>query len=181
MEKGTFDMTTERTGEATFKGNPLTLRGRRLQPGDPAPDFMLLKNDLGKASLQDSAGKVRLISVVPSLDTGVCDQQTRRFNEEAGSLGADVVVLTVSADLPFAQARWCGAAGVTNLQTLSDHYALSFGDAYGTHIKELRLDSRAVFVVDRQGTITHAEYVPEVTDHPDYDAALAAVKQAVAA
>ncbi|MBI3119963.1 MAG: thiol peroxidase [Candidatus Hydrogenedentes bacterium] len=173
-------MTVERPGEVTFKGNPLTLQGRQLQAGDAAPDFLLTANDLSKVSLKESQGKVRLISVVPSLDTGICDAQTRRFNEEATKLGPDVTVLTVSADLPFAQARWCGAAGVKDLQTLSDHYDLSFGDAYGTHVKELRLDSRAIFVVDKNDRITYVEYVHEIASHPDYEAALEAVKKTAA-
>jgi len=115
---------------------------------------------------------------VPSLDTGVCDKQTRRFNEEAAALGDNVVILTVSADLPFAQARWCGAAGVDKVQTLSDHYDMNFADAYGVHIKELRLDTRAIFVVDSANKIVYAEYVPEMTDFPDFDAALAAARAA---
>ena len=169
---------SERTGELTFKGAPLTLLGEKLSVGASAPEFKLLANDLSPVTLADSAGKVRLISVVPSLDTGVCDAQTRRFNEEAAGLGEQVAILTVSADLPFAQARWCGAAGVEQVQTLSDHYDMGFGDAYGVHIKELRLDTRAIFVVDGGGKLVHVEYVPEMTDHPDYDAALAAAKAA---
>jgi len=169
---------TERTGELTFKGGPLTLLGNKLSAGDAAPDFKLLANDLSPVTLADSAGKVRLISVVPSLDTGVCDQQTRRFNEAASALGDHVVILTVSADLPFAQSRWCGAAGVANLTTLSDHFDMNFANAYGVHIKELRLDTRAIFVVDSTGKITYAEYVPEMTDQPNYDAALEAAKAA---
>lgn len=172
---------TERPGKVTFKGNPLTLVGPELKTGDAAPEFSLLANDLSKVALSATAGKVRLISVVPSLDTGICDQQTRRFNEEAGKLGSEVVIYTVSADLPFAQARWCGAAGVENLQTLSDHYDMSFANAYGTHVKELRVSSRAIFVVDRGGKIVHVEYVPEIASHPDYDAALQAVQGALAA
>jgi len=168
----------ERTGELTFKGGPLTLLGDRVSVGDPAPEFKLTANDLSPVSLADSAGKVRIISVVPSLDTGVCDQQTRRFNEEAAGLGDGVVILTVSSDLPFAQSRWCGAAGVDRLQTLSDHYDMNFGNAYGVHIKELRLDTRAIFVVDSAGKVVHAEYVPEMTDFPNFDAALAAAKSA---
>ncbi len=167
---------SERTGELTFKGGPLTLLGQRVAVGSAAPEFKLLANDLSPVALADSAGKVRLISVVPSLDTGVCDAQTRRFNEEAAGLGKNVVVLTVSADLPFAQARWCGAAGVDQVQTVSDHFDMNFGDSYGVHIKELRIDTRAIFVVDASGTVVYAEYVPEMTDHPDYDAALAAAK-----
>ena len=169
---------SERTGELTFKGGPLTLLGARVAVGSPAPDFTLLANDLSPVTLADSAGKVRLISVVPSLDTGVCDAQTRRFNEEAAALGANIAILTVSADLPFAQARWCGAAGVDQVQTLSDHKDMNFGDSYGVHIKELRIDTRAIFVVDSNGTLTYAEYVPEMTDHPDYTAALAAAQAA---
>ncbi len=172
-------MTTERVGGVTFKGQPLIVIGKELKPGDRAPDFRLLDNDLREVTLADSTGKVRLISVVPSLDTSICDLQTRRFNQEAASFGPDVVVLTVSADLPFAQKRWCGAAGVDRVQTLSDHRDMNFGDAYGTHIKELRLEQRAVFVVDREGIVRYAEYVPEVAQHPNYDAALAAVREVV--
>lgn len=168
----------ERTGELTFKGGPLTLLGNKLSTGDTAPDFKLIANDLSPVTLADSAGKVRIISVVPSLDTGVCDQQTRRFNEEAGKLGDNIVILTVSADLPFAQARWCGAAGVDKVQTLSDHYDMNFADSYGAHIKELRLDTRAIFVVDSNNKIVHAQYAPEVTDLPDFDSALAAAQAA---
>lgn len=169
----------ERNGECTFQGNPLTLIGPRLAPGQQAPDFSLVSNAMAPVSLGDSAGKVRLISAVPSLDTPVCDMEVRKFNDELGKLGDDVLGIAVSADLPFAQARWCGAHGVKNVQSLSDYKELSFGDAYGTHIKELRLDSRAVFVVDRQGKLTHVEYVKEVADHPNYEAALAAVKAAL--
>lgn len=168
----------ERTGELTFKGGPLTLLGNKLAAGDAAPDFKLIANDLSPVTLADSAGKVRILSVVPSLDTGVCDQQTRRFNEEAATLGGKVAVLTISADLPFAQARWCGAAGADHVQTLSDHYDMNFGAAYGVHIKELRLDARSIFVVDSNNKITYVQYVPEMTDLPDFDAALAAAKAA---
>jgi len=161
----------------TFKGNNVTLLGNEVKVGDQAPDFTVLANDLSEVTLQDSKGSVRLISVVPSLDTGVCDAQTRRFNEEAASLG-NVKVLTVSVDLPFAQKRWCGANGIENVQTLSDHRALSFGEAYGVAIKELRLLARAVFVVDSNGKVTYVEYVSEATDHPNYEAALEAAKQA---
>ena len=170
----------ERTGECTFQGNPLTLIGPKLEPGQAAPDFTLLANNMSHVSLKDSAGKVRLITAVPSLDTPVCDMETRKFNEEVGKLGGDVAAFAISCDLPFAQGRWCGAAGATNVQTLSDHFDVSFGDAYGTHIKEWRLDSRAVFVVGKDGKLTHVEYVKEVASHPDYDAALAAVKAALA-
>jgi thiol peroxidase len=170
-------MSMERVGGVTFKGKPMTVIGSLLKPGDKAPGFRLVANDLSEVTLADSAGKVRLISVVPSLDTSICDLQTRRLNQEAAGFGQDVVVLTVSVDLPYAQRRWCGAAGVDRVQTLSDHRDMSFGDAYGTHIKELRLEQRAIFVVDREGVIRYAEYVPEVAQHPDYDAALAALRK----
>jgi thioredoxin-dependent peroxiredoxin len=163
--------------DITFKNNPVTLVGNEVKPGDTAPDFTVLANDLSEVSLDDTKGKVRLISVVPSLDTGVCDAQTRKFNEEAGKLG-NVEVLTISVDLPFAQKRWCGANGIENVQTLSDHRDLSFGEAFGVHIKELRLLARAVFVVDSNDKVTYAEYVSEATNHPDYDAAIEAVKKA---
>ncbi len=174
-------MSVKRVGGLTFKGKPMTVVGAQLGPGDKAPDFKLVANDLSEATLADSAGKVRLVGVVPSLDTSICDLQTRRFNQEAAAFGPDVVVLTVSADLPFAQKRWCGAAGVERVQTLSDYLDMNFGDAYGTHIKELRLEQRAVFVVDRAGVVRYAEYVPEVAQHPDYDAALAALREVASA
>lgn len=161
----------------TFKGNPVTLPGNEVKVGDKAPDFKVLANDLSEVTLADSKGQVRLISVVPSLDTGVCDAQTRRFNEEAAKLD-NVKVLTVSVDLPFAQKRWCGANGIENVQTLSDHRDLSFGEAYGVTIKELRLLARAVFVVDSNDQVTYVEYVSEATNHPDYDAAVEAAKEA---
>lgn len=166
----------ERKGIITFQGNPLSLVGPEIKVGDTAPDFTALANDLTPKSLKDFAGKVRLISVVPSLDTPVCDLQTRRFNQEAANLGQDVAILTLSCDLPFAQARWCGAAGVDQVVTLSDHKDVSFGSAYGVLIKELRLLSRASFVVDKNEKIAYVQYVKEITDEPDYDQALAAVK-----
>ncbi len=169
----------ERFGDVTFQGNPLTAVGPALRVGDKAPDFQLLATDLSPVGLSDSDGRVRLISAVPSLDTPVCDMQTRKFNEQIDALGDSVAGYTVSADLPFAQARWCGAAGIKRMQTLSDHLAMAFGDAYGTHIKELRLESRAVFVADGQGLIRYVEYVKEITNHPDYEAALAAIKSLI--
>ena len=171
-------MATERRNVVTMKGNPVTLVGPELKPGDKAPDFTVLANDLSPVTLADSAGKVRLISVVPSLDTPVCDQQTRRFNEEAARLGDKVAILTVSMDLPFAQKRWCGAAGIDRVKTVSDHRDASFGTAYGVLIKELRLLARAVFVVDAAGRIAYVQIVPEATSHPDYTAALAATRNA---
>ena len=165
--------------QTTFKHNPVTLLGNEVKVGDKAPDFTVLANDLSPVSLKDSEGKVRLFSVVPSLDTGVCDAQTRRFNEAAAELGDNVIIYTVSMDLPFAQKRWCGAAGIEAVQTLSDHREASFGQAYGVLIESLRLLTRSVFVVDAQGTVTYVEYVPEATDHPNYEAAIEAVKALV--
>lgn len=162
--------------QVTFKNNQITLIGNEVKVGDKAPNFTVLANDLSPVTLQDSTGKVRLISVVPSIDTGVCDAQTRKFNEAAAELGDNVVILTVSVDLPFAQKRWCGANGIEAVQTVSDHRDLSFGEAYGVAIQELRLLARAVFVVDAQDNVTYVEYVSEATNHPNYDAALEAVK-----
>lgn len=162
--------------QVTFKQGPVTLVGNEVKVGDKAPDFTVLANDLSPVSLSNSEGKIRLFSVVPSLDTGVCDAQTRKFNEVAAGLGEDVVILTVSVDLPFAQKRWCGANGIESVQTVSDHRDLSFGEAYGVHIQELRLLTRAVFVVDQNNKVVYVEYVPEATDHPNYDAAIEAVK-----
>ena len=169
-------MAQERAKAFDFWG-PKTLVGPELKPGDAAPPFKLVKVRGVEVGSDAFAGKPLIISVVPSLDTGVCSMQTRRFNQEAGKLGDQANIITVSADLPFAQARWCGAEGVENLQVLSDHRDMSFGDAYGTHIKELRWESRAVFVVDRDGVIRYAEYVPVAGREPNYDAALAALKE----
>jgi thioredoxin-dependent peroxiredoxin len=169
----------ERKGVVTIHGNPLSLVGNPVKEGDKAPDFTVLDNDLNPVNLSAYRGKVCVISAVPSLDTPVCDMETRRFNTEAGKLSDDVVILTVSMDLPFAQKRWCGAAGVTKVKTLSDHRDASFGTAYGVLIKELRLLARAVFVVDRQGTVRYVELVKEVATEPNYDAALQAVKKLV--
>ncbi|MHB8734863.1 MAG: thiol peroxidase [Terriglobales bacterium] len=167
----------ERAGAASLMGNPLTLLGPERKAGDKLPDFTLVDNGLKPVKAADTAGTVRIFSVVPSLDTPVCDTQTRRFNEEASKLGDKVRVLTVSMDLPFAQKRWCGAAGVDRVQTLSDYQTGSFGLAMGTLIKDLRLESRAVFVVDAQGVIRYAQYVPEVSAQPDYDLALAEARK----
>lgn len=171
-------MAIERTGVATLKGNPLTLVGPELKVGDKAPAFTASKSLVDSASLADFAGKVKLISVVPSIDTGVCDAQTRRFNEEAAKLGDNVAVITISTDLPVAQSRWCGAAGVDKIVMLSDHKDVSFGDAYGVHIKELRLLMRSVFVIDASDNIAYVEYLKEMTEHPDYEAALQAARAA---
>ncbi len=169
-------MTVERANAVTLKGNPFTLVGAALKPGSAAPDFTVIGKDLKPVKLADTQGKVRIFSVVPSLDTPVCDVMTRRFNQEATELD-DVQIYTISMDLPFAQSRWCAAAGVDNVIMLSDHREGSFGHNYGTLIKELRLEARAIFVVDRQGVIRHVEYVGEVANQPDYDAALQVVKE----
>lgn len=168
-------MVEERKGIITFLGNPLTLMGSPISVGEKAPDFMVLANDLSPRTLSDYANKVLILSTVPSLDTGVCDTETRRFNSEAANLGENVRILTISCDLPFAQARWCGSAGVSAVETLSDHRDLSFGLAYGIVIKELRLLARAVFVVDTSGEITYQEIVSEMTQEPNYPAILEAV------
>ena len=160
-----------------MKGNPLTLIGPELQAGDHAPDFSVVDGTLSPVNLEKTGHNVRIISVVPSLDTPVCDLQTKRFNEEAAQMpGVDIV--TISMDLPFAQKRWCGAFGVDRIKMLSDHRSGSFGEAYGTLIKDLRIESRAIFVLDKDNLIRHVEYVKEVADHPNYDAALAATKAA---
>ena len=169
----------ERDGLVTMKGNPIALMGTELQVGDQAPDFVAVDNDLNPVSFDAFRGKVCIISCVPSLDTPVCDMETRRFNDEAGRLGDDVEILTISMDLPFAQKRWCGAAGVDRVQTLSDHRDAAFGQAYGVLIKGLRLLARAVFVVDKEGTIRYIELVKEIASEPDYDAVLTAVKELV--
>ncbi len=168
----------ERFGAVKHRGHPLTVFGPELAAGDPAPEVVLNpKGFAGRAGLLEStAGKIRLINVIPSIGTGICDAQTRRFNEEATGLGDDVIVVTISADLPFHLAEWCAAKGVDRVVTMSDHYDMGFGNAYGTHIKELRVEQRAVFVVDADGIIRYVEYVPEIAQHPNYEAALAAVK-----
>lgn len=160
----------------TMKGKPLTLLGNRVNVGDKAMDFEVLSNDLSTVKFSSFRGKICVISSVPSLDTSVCDAQTRRFNKEAVKLGDDVVVLTISVDLPFAQKRWCGAAGVKNVQTLSDHRDTSFGKAFGVLIKELRLLARAVFVVDKEGVIRYIQIVDELANEPDYESVIKAVK-----
>ncbi|MFD1362264.1 thiol peroxidase [Lentibacillus salinarum] len=161
----------------TFNQDPVTLMGDEVSVGDKAPNFTVLSNDLQEVSLDDYKGKVKLIAAVPSVDTGVCAEETRRFNEEADKLD-NVQVLTISMDLPFAQQRWCAANGIKHLDTLSDHRDADFGEKYGALIKELRLLARSVFVVDSNDNVTYVEYVSEVTNHPDYDKALEAARQA---
>jgi thiol peroxidase len=169
----------ERPGATTLKGKPLTLIGPELKAGDKAPDFEVVDNSLSTVTLKQTGNSVRIMSVVPSLDTPVCDAQTKRFNDELARLSG-LEVLTVSMDLPFAQKRWCGAFGVERVKMLSDHKHGSFGASYGTLIKELRIESRAIFVVDKDNVIRHVEYVKEVADHPDYEAALKAAKSLLA-
>jgi thiol peroxidase len=159
----------------TMKGNPVTLLGNTVNVGDDAPNATLVANDLSAFELSSLKGKKVILSIVPSLDTGICDLQTKRFNQEAANLD-NVEVLTISMDLPFAQARWCGATESTNVQTLSDYQTAQFGEAYGLLIKGLRLLARAVLVVDAKGTVQYKELVGEITTEPNYDAALDAVK-----
>jgi thiol peroxidase len=166
----------EKSGIITFKGNPMTLMGAELKIGETAPEFRAVDTTLTPRGLGDYAGSIKIISAVPSLDTPVCDTETRRFNTEAANLPANVVILTVSMDLPFAQKRWCGAAGIDKVITLSDYQDRSFGLAYGVLIKELKLLTRAIFVVDNNNILRYIQIVPEVTSEPDYQAVLAAVK-----
>src|SRR5580698_1975547 len=165
----------ERPGATTLRGNPLTLIGPELHAGDDAPDFQLVDNGLKPVTLKDTGSQVRIISVVPSLDTPVCDAQTKRFNEEFAKL-TGVEIFTVSMDLPFAQKRWCGNYGIDKIKMLSDHRSGSFGENYGTLIKDMRIESRAIFVLDKDDTIKHVEYVKEVADHPNYETALGAAR-----
>lgn len=166
----------ERTGIVTSKGKPVTLLGPEIRVGDPAPDFTVVDTSLSPVTLGDFRGKVKVISSVPSLDTAVCDVETRRFNQEAASLGENVVVLTISLDLPFAQKRWCAAAGVDRVKVLSDYQDRSFASAYGVLIRESKLLSRSIFVVDGKDVVRYVQHVPEIGQEPDYGAVLAAVK-----
>jgi thiol peroxidase len=168
--------TMERPGATTLRGNPLTLLGPELKVGDKAPDFEAIDDGLKSVTLGTTGNGVRIFSVLPSLDTPVCDAQTKRFNEEAAKL-PQLSIYTISMDLPFAQKRWCGAFGIDNIKMVSDHRTGSFGENYGTLIKELRIDSRAIFVVDKDNIIRHVEYVKEVGEHPNYEAALDAAKR----
>ena len=169
----------ERPGATTMRGNPLTLLGPELKAGDKAPDFSAVNDGLQPVNLAGTGKAVRIFSVVPSLDTPVCDAQTKRFNEEAAKLPG-VEIFTVSMDLPFAQKRWCGNYGIDKIKMLSDHRSGSFGENYGTLIKDMRIESRAIFVIDGKNELKHVEYVPEVAAHPNYEAALAAAHEALA-
>jgi thiol peroxidase len=167
----------ERKGATTFKGDPLTLLGNQPKVGEKAPDATLLANNLSQERISTYRGKIAVLVAVPSLDTSVCDTEARKFNEKAAELGADVKVLVISMDLPFGQSRWCGAAGVENVETLSDHREGSFGLSYGVLIKELRLLARSIFVVDKEGVLQYCQLVKEMTDEPDYDEVLETVKK----
>ncbi|MSO20804.1 MAG: thiol peroxidase [Acidobacteria bacterium] len=166
----------ERKGAVTLRGNAMTLVGPEIKVGDKAPNFTLTGNDMKPVTLADTTGKVRIIAVVPSLDTPVCDTETRRFNEEAAKLPG-VEILTVSVDLPMAQKRWCGAAGVDKVRTLSDYRDRNFGTAYGVLIQEILLEARTVFVLDKDDTVRYVEYVKEVSEQVNFDAALDAAKK----
>jgi thiol peroxidase len=172
-------MAEERTGVVTLKGNPLTLIGPEVKVGEKAPDFSSLKGLGAPITLADLEGKVKVFNVIISVDTPVCDVQIKRFNQEAANLGDDVVILTLSMDLPFALGRYCAAEGIDKVQTASDYKDASFGEAYGVLIKEHRLLARALFVVDKDDIVRYAEYVPEVATEPNYDPAIAAVKESL--
>jgi thiol peroxidase len=173
-------MAEERKAAVTMRGNPMTLVGPELKAGQKAPGFNSVGKGMAPVRLDQFKGKVKIIATIPSIDTPVCDAETRRFNEEAAKLPGNVEILTISMDLPFAQARWCGAAGVDKVTTLSDWRGAEFGQKYGALIKELHLLTRAVFVLDRDDKVVHAEYVKEIADHPNYEAALAAARKAAA-
>ena len=170
---------TERQGAITFQGNPLTLLGNEIEVGSQAPEVELLANDLSPVKVSSFKGSVLILVTVPSLDTPVCDMEVKRFNKEAASLSEDVTIAAVSMDLPFAQARWCGAGGVDRVQTLSDHREAALGMSFGLLIKELRLLARAVLVIDREGVVQYVQIVKEVTEEPDYAPVLGAVKKLV--
>ncbi len=167
---------TERSAAVLFKGNPASLLGPEIKVGDKAPDFRVVDNGLQPVTLATDAGKIRLIAVAPSLDTALCDTMTRKFNQDAAALPDSVVVYTITVDLPFAQKRWCGNAGIDKVKTLSDYQERSFGLNYGVLLKDLKLLARSVFVIDAEDNIAYVELVPEVTTEPDYTAALTAVK-----
>lgn len=169
----------DRKGLVTIMGNPLTLMGSAIKAGDRAPEFTVLDQELKEVKSKDLSGKIRVISVTPSLDTPVCDLQARRFNQEAAKLPGDVAVLNISMDLPFAIARFCTAAGIDRVKAYSDHRDASFGLGYGVLIKELRLLARSIFIIDREGVVRYVEIVPEVTSHPDYDKALEAIQSLI--
>ena len=166
-------------GTVTMKGNPLTLVGNKVDVGDQVPSFKVTGNDLAEVECESFAGQLCIVLTVPSLDTPVCDTEVRKFNEAASTLSPDITILAISMDLPFAQSRWCGAAGIDRVQTLSAYRYASFGSSFGVLIKELRLLARAVYVIDKQGKIRYIQVVKELTEEPDYDSAFNAVKNLV--
>ena len=168
-----------RTGGATLGGNPLDVRGTMLAVGDKAPDFEMVATDMSRKTISDYEGKVKILSIVPSLDTSVCDAQVRQFNEEATALDDDIVVLAISADLPFAQKRWCGTAGVDNVDCLSTHMDMKFSDDYGVHVVGSRINQRAVIVLDKDNTVAYTEYVTEIGQQVNFDAALKVARKLV--
>ncbi len=170
-------MSQSQTQDITLKGNPVTLIGDDIEIGQPAPDCILIANDLSNFQISSLKGKKVILSVVPSLDTPICDLQTRRFNQEAENLGSDVAIVTISMDLPFAQARWCGATGSDQVQTLSDHRSGAFGEAYGMLVKEIRLLARAIFIIDADGVLQYKQIVSEITNEPNYEEALEVIKK----
>lgn len=177
-----LNMATERFGLIQVGGNDATVVGDDVKVGDKAPDFTAQDGDWATVrGLADTTGKVRIIAALPSLDTAVCDRETRRFNQEAANLSKDIVIEVVSTDLPYTQKRWCGAAGVDQVRTLSDHINAEFGEKYGVLIKERRILRRAVFVVDRNGKFTYVAYMPKLGDEPDYPAVIEAAKRALGA
>lgn len=169
----------ERANAVTFKGNPLTLVGNEAKIGDKAADFKVLSADLAETDLAKFNNKIKLIATVPSLDTPICDLEIKRFNDEATKISKDVVIIFISMDLPFAQKRFCQFNEIKNVKTFSDHRQASFGENYGVLIKELRLLARAIFIVDKSDTIRYVEYVKELSSHPNYDAAITALKDVV--
>lgn len=172
-------MAVERHGAVTLGGKPLTLVGREIKVGDKAPAFTVMGNDWKNVRFENFGGKPTLISSILSVNTGICDAEIKRFNEEAGKLEEQAQFLTLSADLPCSQSIWCGAAGVKNVKTYADHFDTNFGLAYGTLVKEIRVLSRAIFAIDRNGIVQYVEYVPEIGQHPDYDRVIAAIKKLV--
>ena len=167
----------ERTGVVTVLGNPVTLVGNEIKVGDTAPDATLLDGDLNPVTLSSLRGKVCVLAAVPSLDTPICDVEARRFNQEAAALGGDVQIVVVSVDLPFAQKRWCGAAGVDKVKVVSDYMAAEFGQKYGVLIKEVHLLARSIFVIDRDGTVKYTQMVSENGDEPDYEPVIEAARE----
>ncbi len=173
-------MTTERFGIVKFRGQDVTVIGEDLKPGDVAPEFTVQSLDWAPFNgLANTQGKIRIITALLSMETDVCDRETRRFNQEAASLGKDIIILVISADLPYTQKRWCGAAGVDQVTVLSDHMSADFGVKYGVLIKEARILRRAVFVVDRTGKLTYVAYMPALGEEPDYAEVLTAARAAL--